>query len=73
MQGTIFGLTEAQIADLGMSYGVPFFMLFMVFIVGHLAWKSKAGKFGTFVLFLALCFGLIGFVAKYIIQHNMGI
>lgn len=73
MQNTIFGLTEAQITELGMTYGVPFFMLFMVFIVGHLAWKSKAGKFGTFVLFLALCFGLVGFIAKYVIQAKMGI
>jgi Protein of unknown function (DUF2788) len=73
MPGTIFGLTEPQIAELGMTYGVPFFMLMMVFIVGHLAWQSKAGKFGTFVLFLALCLGLLGFVAKYVIQSNMGI
>jgi len=43
-------------------------MLYMVFIVLHLAWTSKAGKFGTFVIFLGLAFGLLGFVAKGIIQ-----
>ena len=43
-------------------------MLYMVFIVAQLAWESKAGKFGTFVLFLALAFGMLGFVAKGVIQ-----
>jgi len=33
-----------------------------------LAWESKAGKFGTFVLFLGLAFGMVGFVAKAGIQ-----
>lgn len=73
MQNTIFGLTEPQITELGMTYGVPFFMAFMVFIVAHLAWKSRAGKFGTFILFLALCLGLIGFIAKYVIQKSLGV
>jgi len=71
LEGTIFGLTETQITDLGMTYAVPGLMLLMIFIVGHLAWESKVGKFGTFILFLGLTFGLVGFVAKYIIQHFM--
>jgi hypothetical protein len=36
-------------------------MLYMVFIIFQLARESKAGKFGTFVLFLALGLGLVGF------------
>jgi hypothetical protein len=40
----------------------------MVFIILQLAHESKAGKFGTFVLFLALGFGFIGFIAKGIIK-----
>ena len=71
MQGMIFGFTEEQIADFGMTYGVWGLMLLMIFIVGHLAWESKVGKFGTFILFLGLTFGLVGFVAKFIIQHFM--
>lgn len=73
MQGTIFGLTETQITDLGMTYAVPGLMLLMLFIVGHLAWQSKAGKFGTMILFLALALGMVGYVAKSLIQHNLGI
>ena len=61
-------ITEEQFAWFGLTIGVSAFMLYMVFIVLHLAWESKAGKFGTFVIFLGFAFGLLGFVAKGIIQ-----
>ena len=73
MPGTFFGLTETQITDLSMTYGVGGLMLLMVFIVGHLAWESKAGKFGTFALFLGLTFGMVGYIAKYVIKIKLGI
>lgn len=73
MQNTIFGFNEAQITEFGMTYGVGGLMLLMLFIVGHLAWESKAGKFGTFALFLGLAFGLVGYAAKYIIKYKFGI
>ncbi|MDO8458192.1 MAG: DUF2788 domain-containing protein [Burkholderiaceae bacterium] len=69
----MFGYTEAQIASFGMTFGVGAFMLYMLFIIGQLAWESKAGKFGAFVIFLGLGFGMVGFVAKYMIQWVMGI
>ena len=64
----MFGYSEEQIAAFGLTFGLGAFMLYMVFIIGQLAWESKAGKFGTFVLFLALGLGMLGFVAKYVIQ-----
>jgi hypothetical protein len=64
----LWGLTEEQIAYYGLTVGVAAFMLYMLFIIGHLAWESKAGKFGTFVIFLGLAFGMVGFIAKAIIQ-----
>ena len=64
----LFGYTEEQIAAFGLSFGVGAFMLYMLFIIGHLAWESKAGRFGTFVIFLGLAFGMVGFAAKFIIQ-----
>lgn len=73
MQGTIFGFTEEQITEFGMTYGVTGLMLLMLFIVGHLAWESKAGKFGTFALFLGLAFGMVGYVAKFVIKTKLGI
>ena len=74
MEGnTLFGLTEEQIADFGSTWGVAIFILFMLFIIGEIAWKSKAGKTGTFVLFFVLAFGMVGFIAKGIIQKLWGI
>jgi Protein of unknown function (DUF2788) len=67
------GLTEEQIAQFGLTFGVTAFMLYMVFIIFQLARESKAGRFGTFVLFLVLAFGILGFVAKNIIGWVLGI
>jgi hypothetical protein len=65
-------LTEAQIAEFGLTFGIGAFMLYMVFIIAQLARESKAGRFGTFVLFLALGFGLLGFAIKGLIQWWLG-
>ena len=65
----MFGFSEEQIAWFGLTFGIGAFMLYMVFIIFQLARESKAGRFGTFVLFLALGFGLVGFVAKGIIKY----
>ena len=64
----MFGFTEAQISGFGLTFGVGAFMLYMLFIIGQLAMESKAGKLGTFVLFLGLGLGMVGFAAKYLIQ-----
>lgn len=69
----MFGYSEAQIAAFGLIFGVAAFMLYMLSIIGHLAWEAKAGKFATFVIFLGLAFGMSGFVAKYLIQWVIGI
>lgn len=66
--GTVFGFTEPQIAEFGSTWGVGALIVFMLFIVGEIAWRSKAGKRGTFVLFLVLTAGMLGFIAKAIIQ-----
>lgn len=66
---TIFGFTEAQITEFGMVYGLGILILLMLFIVGKLAWDCRAGRFGTFILFVGLGLGIFGFLAKYIIQE----
>lgn len=73
MEATVLGFTEAQIAEFGVTFGVGAFMLFMLFIIGEIAWKSKAGKTGTVVLFIVLAFGMVGFMAKAVIQKMWGI
>jgi hypothetical protein len=69
----MFGLTEERIAEIGMTWGLAFFIGFMLFIIWELARKSNAGRFGTFVLFFVLAFGMLGFIAKTIIQWILGI
>ncbi len=69
----MFGLTEEQVATFGLTFGVGGFIVYMLFIIAQLAWESKAGKFGTFVLFVGLAFGMVGFLAKTVIQWIIGI
>jgi len=63
----MFGFSEEQIAEFGLTFGLSGFMLFMLFIIWDLAKKSEAGRFGTFVLFFVLAFGILGFIAKQVI------
>ena len=49
------------------------YVLFMLFIIAEIAIKSKAGKLGTAILFFVLAFGMVGYMAKGIIQKMWGI
>ncbi|TVP89977.1 MAG: DUF2788 domain-containing protein [Pseudomonadaceae bacterium] len=44
---------------------------FMGYIVWDLAKESKAGRYGTFVLFFALGLGVLGFVIKAVIVGSI--
>lgn len=44
---------------------------FMAFIVWDLAKKSKAGRFGTMILFLALGLGVAGFLIKSLVVAGL--
>lgn len=68
---TFLGFTEEQIASFGLTFGVGAFMIYMVYIVAQLARESRAGRFGTFVIFLVLTLGMLGYVAKLVIQWLM--
>ncbi len=65
---TVFGVSEEQLSSFGMSFGIAAFMLYMLFIIGELAWKAKAGRSGTLTLFFVLAFGMVGFVAKTVFE-----
>lgn len=69
----MFGFSEEQVSNFGLTFGIGAFMLYMLFIVGELAWKAKAGRTGTMVLFFVLSFGMLGFVAKTIFEKLWGI
>ncbi|MDX1722005.1 MULTISPECIES: DUF2788 domain-containing protein [Pseudomonas] len=57
--------------ELMMTVLVGGLVLFMAFIVWDLAKKSKAGRFGTMILFLALGLGVLGFVIKTVVIAGM--
>ena len=69
----MFGFSEEQVANFGVTFGLAAFIGYMLFIIWDLARRSNAGRLGTFVLFFVLAFGMIGFVAKSIIARLLGI
>ena len=69
----MFGLTEEQISQFGLTWGLGLMIAFMLFIIWDVAKQSKAGKFGTFVLFFVLAFGILGFAAKSVIKWLLGL
>jgi Protein of unknown function (DUF2788) len=69
----VFGFSEEQISEFALTYGLGAFILFMLFIIWDLARKSRAGRLGTFILFFVLAFGILGFIAKQVIQWLLGI
>jgi hypothetical protein len=68
----MFGLTEQQISEFGMTFGLGGLMIYMLFIIYDLARQAQAGRMGTFVLFFVLAFGMIGFIAKGILTWLLG-
>ena len=69
----MFGFSEEQVSEFGVTFGLAAFIGYMLFIIWNLARKSNAGRLGTFVLFFVLAFGMLGFIAKTIIQMLLGI
>lgn len=61
-----------QFEAIAMPLMIFVLVAFMGYIVWDLAKKSKAGRYGTMILFLALGLGVIGFVIKAIIIGQVG-
>jgi len=62
---------DEWLTEYGVTLGVGALILFMVFIVWDLARRSNAGRFGTFILYLALAMGIVGFLVKVVITYLM--
>jgi hypothetical protein len=69
----MFGFSPEEIEAVGLPLSLTVLMVWMLLIIWNLAKESKAGKFGTIVLFFVLSFGMIGFIAKSIMQKFMGL
>ena len=60
-----------QFEEWSLVIGLGGLILLMVFIVWNLGRESRAGKFGMFVLFLALGLGLLGFIIKIVLVEML--
>jgi hypothetical protein len=69
----IFGLTVAEFEEISLKVCFTGLIVYMLFIIGNLAKQSKAGRYGTVWMFVALGLGFVGFVAKGLIARIMGI
>ncbi|MBT3203491.1 MAG: DUF2788 domain-containing protein [Gammaproteobacteria bacterium] len=61
-------MNEKEFAEISLNVGLVIGISYMVFIIYKLGKDSKAGKFGGFILFLALGLGIFGFIVKFIIK-----
>lgn len=57
--------------EISLYVGLGGLILLMAYIVWDLAKRSGAGKFGTFILFLVLGLGVMGFLIKGVIKSMM--
>ncbi|MEW9898846.1 DUF2788 domain-containing protein [Chitinivorax sp. PXF-14] len=57
-------MNEELFTELSLQICVTALILYMGFIIYNLAKESKAGKYGTMVMFGTLGFGVVGFLIK---------
>jgi hypothetical protein len=60
-------MDPALLEEWMMTILVTLLIGFMAFIVWDLAKKSRAGRFGTLILFLVLGLGILAFVIKSVV------
>ncbi len=68
MFDALLTMDEAQFTSLSVTILCTALIIYMGFIIYNLAKQSKAGKYGTIVLFFVLGFGMLGFIAKEILS-----
>jgi len=60
-------MSIVELEEISLTLGIGGLMSMMVFILYKLGKDSDAGKFGTFVIFLALGMGIFGFATRSVI------
>ena len=61
-------MSVEQFETLCLNTLLPALILYMMFILYKLKQESNAGGFGFLVIFLSLGMGIVGFIAKGLIQ-----
>lgn len=67
IQALVIFMSIVELEEISLTLGIGGLMSMMVFILYKLGNDSDAGKFGTFVIFLALCMGIFGFATRSVI------
>ncbi|MFZ3192135.1 MAG: DUF2788 domain-containing protein [Moraxellaceae bacterium] len=65
-------MSDEMITKIGMGIGVPIILAFLFFIIWDLAKQSKAGRFGTLMMFLVLGGGFISYMIKMFLEWYVG-
>jgi len=64
-------MNEELFTELSLQIGVTALIIYMGWIVYDLAKESKAGKYGTMVMFFALGLGVVGFMVKTVLTKAL--
>lgn len=68
----LLAISADTITKFGLYGLLPLFIGFLFFIMWDISKKSKAGRQGTFWIFVALGAGFFGFLAKLVIEWVLG-
>lgn len=64
-------MSEEEFAAIALKVCLTILVIFLGFIIYNLGKESKAGKFGTAILFLVLGLGIAGFLFKNVLVKLM--
>jgi hypothetical protein len=62
-----------QFESWSLFIGIGGLIVWMLLIIWKMGRESQAGKYGYFVLFIALGLGFVGFIAKTVLVELLGI
>jgi hypothetical protein len=65
-------MSEQEFVNIALPICLAGLILYMMYIMYKLARESKAGKFGTMIIFVALGLGIFGFIAKEVLVQMLG-
>lgn len=64
-------MSEQEFVSIALPICLAGLILYMMYIMYKLARESKAGKFGTMIIFVALGLGIFGFIAKEVLVQML--